>query len=159
MRKYRQKKKTKSPADHRPEDKRTMMMEQNKKKAVKRTQEWRLRVQLKTHTQQESNVQTADGPTKKVAQLESSRATMYRHLKKIKQILPNTPKRRAAVIGKLIESPSTSKVLAEKKVIVSPECKRKLEITNEVIQSVTDSVTEVKTRQKSAKKGCLQYYM
>ena len=41
-----------------------------------------------------------------------SRASMYRHMKKVKDILPQTPKNKAAIVKKLIKSPSTSKFLS-----------------------------------------------
>jgi len=124
---------------------------------VKRTQAWRMRIKLNESIQQEciqtdceiGNTGSArDSPMNKVL----PKATLYRQLKKVKEVLPNTPKRKAVIISKLIESPSTAKFLNRNKMIMTPDCRKKLELTDTVIQSVSESISEVKTRKGGAKK-------
>jgi hypothetical protein len=52
-------------------------------------------------------------------------ASMYRHMKKVKDILPQTPKNKAVILKKLIKSPSTSKVLSGQGLTLTPPCKKK----------------------------------
>jgi hypothetical protein len=46
-------------------------------------------------------------------------------VKKVKDILPQTPKKKAAILKKLIESPSTSKVFFSQGLSLTPACKKK----------------------------------
>lgn len=42
----------------------------------------------------------------------SSRSTLYRRTKKVKDILPKTPTKKTAVLEKHLDSPTTSNILA-----------------------------------------------
>jgi hypothetical protein len=68
--------------------------------------------------------------------------------------LPKTPTKRAEIVKSLIRSPSTSKILCKEGVIVSPECKKKLEVAEQVISSLKENIEEVKqpNSSKSEKK-------
>ena len=94
MRKYRQRKKlnegenTSAESEVKNSSKKTerVSLLQRKKEAVKRTQQWRLRVKLKeTQTKQKSHDEVEP------IQIELSRATVYRHVQKMKDALPLTP--------------------------------------------------------------------
>ncbi|KAH3725882.1 hypothetical protein DPMN_051735 [Dreissena polymorpha] len=163
MKRYRQKKKQKAAlalSVNESVDLRSpkiVELSRKKKEAVKRTQTWRMRIKLNESLQQEC-IQTdceigntgssRDSPMNKVL----PKATLYRQLKRVKKVLSNTPKRKAVIISKLIESPSTSKILNMNKMIMTPDCRKKLELADSVIQSVSESISEVKTRKGGAKK-------
>jgi len=70
-----------------------------------------------------------------------SHASMYRHMKKVKDILPQTPKNKAAILKKLIESPSTSKVLSGQGLTLTPACKKKLQVADAMVESVKESIS------------------
>jgi hypothetical protein len=72
-------------------------------------------------------------------------ASMYRHMKKVKDILPQTPKNKAVILKKLIESPSTSKVLSGQGLTLTPACKKKLQVADDMVESVKEGISEVKS--------------
>ncbi|KAL3880422.1 hypothetical protein ACJMK2_032660 [Sinanodonta woodiana] len=113
-----------------------------KQLAVKRTHEWRLQAKL--------NQSTEDIPNTSF----SSRYARFRQVKKTKLTLPRTPQKRAEVVKKLIQSPTTSKILTKEGIIVTPECKKKLKMAEDVIASLQESIHEVKqpNSSKSEKK-------
>lgn len=161
MRRYRQKKKEKAaPSVHKSAEltgPKSAELSRKKKEAVKRTQAWRMRIKLKESTQQESNSPTdgENGNTGSPGESSSKvlpKATLYRQLKKVKEVLPSTPRSKAAILSKLIESPSTSKVFKKSEMIMTPDCRKKLEMTDTVLQSVSESISEVKTRKLGEKK-------
>ena len=135
MRRYRQKKKEKAaPSVHKSAEltgPKSAELSRKKKEAVKRTQAWRMRIKLKESTQQESNSPT-DGENGNTGSPEESsskvlpKATLYRQLKKVKEELPSTPRSKAAILSKLIESSSTSKVFKKSEMIMTPDCRIKL---------------------------------
>ena len=73
-----------------------------------------------------------------------SRFAKCRQVKKTKSTLPKTPTKRAEVVKKLIQSPSTSKILTEEGLILTPQCKRKLEVADDVISSLQENIAEAK---------------
>jgi hypothetical protein len=54
----------------------------------------------------------------------------------------------------LIQSPTTSKILSKEGLLVTPQCKRKLEIADHIIESLKENMGEVKqpNSSKSEKK-------
>jgi hypothetical protein len=127
-----------------------------RKLAVKRTQVWRMRVNLN----HQSNLQTED-----LEQLEqrrevdtsipstsssfTSRFSRYRQVNKTKSTLPKTPSKRAEVVKKLIQSPTTSKILMKEGLILTPECKRKLQLADDVIASLQENIVDAKQTNSS----------
>lgn len=88
-----------------------------KKMAVKRIQEWRMRVKLKNsadNSVQHENTSQGNSAFK-------SRHAKSRKMKKVKSVLPCTPTNKAEVIKELVKSPATSKILTEQIVIRSRE--------------------------------------
>ncbi|KAL3874179.1 hypothetical protein ACJMK2_037226, partial [Sinanodonta woodiana] len=84
----------------------------------------------------------------------SSRYARFRQVKKTKSTLPRTPQKRAEIVKKLIQSPTTSKILTKEGIIVTPKCKKKLQMAEDVIASLQESIHEVKqpNSSKSEKK-------
>ena len=123
-----------------------------KKLAVKRTQEWRMKIRLKNFDSRSD--QQASQPTHDAENGFTSKFSKCRKIKKVKAVLPSTPKKKAEVIKHLIDSPATSHILTEENVILSPECRKKLEVADAIVDSVTESLGEVKvvTSKESQKK-------
>ena len=68
-----------------------------------------------------------------------SRWTVYRSAKKVKEVLPRTPVKKAAVLQKLIESPSTSQHLEEKGIFMTEDARKKLEMVDTLIDNIADN--------------------
>jgi hypothetical protein len=150
MRRYRQRKKlrTKQSTSAAPdkEKKKVPSLIMKKKEAVKRTQEWRIKIKLKEAA---DNSRKTDESKSKGKEL--SRASVYRHVQRVKDILPRTPKKKAVILKKLVESPGTSKVLSEEGYITKA-CKKKLQVADDVIETVKESVAEIKGSSDKEKK-------
>ncbi|XP_052806603.1 uncharacterized protein LOC128235851 [Mya arenaria] len=148
MKRYRQRKKMKttcSSEDPGVKKSKKPALEEKKKKAVKRTQAWRMRIKLKSPTIPIVNTVDENDSHGESRQNKSnlSRATIYRRAQMVKGILPRTPKKKAAILKKLIESPSTSKVLSDQGVTMTPACKKKLEVADAIVNSLKESISEV----------------
>ena len=149
---------------------------QSTKLATKRTQNWRLRVKLASKiyalpedtennevTEEigdsgdrsetvlsEKDEQTAQ--TKKDTSSPGySKATIYRHVKKIKDDLPKTPEKKAAIVEKLINSPTTSKILECQGNLITEKKKKKIEFAERVIDEVSKNISESKSPGNSSK--------
>jgi hypothetical protein len=55
--------------------------------------------------------------------------------------LPQRPKKKTAILKKLIESPSTSKVLSGQGLTLTPACKKKLQVADAMVDSVKESIS------------------
>lgn len=64
----------------------------------------------------------------------------------MKDILPQTPKKKAAILKKLTESPSTSKVIFSQGLSLTPACKEKLQVAVAMVELIKESISEVKSR-------------
>ena len=65
---------------------------------------------------------------------------------KVKDILPQTPKKKAVIWKKLIESASTSKVHSGRQgLTLTPACKKKLQVADAMVESVKEGISEVKS--------------
>ena len=62
----------------------------------------------------------------------------------MKNILPQTPTKKV-ILKKLIESPSTSKVLSGQGLTLTPACKKKLQVADDMVESVKECISEVKS--------------
>ena len=62
-------------------------------------------------------------------------------MKKVKDILPQTPKKKAVILKKLIESPSTSKVFFSQGLSLTPACKKKLQVADAMVEAVKESIS------------------
>lgn len=112
-----------------------------KKMAVKRTQEWRMRIKLKISA---DNSDQLENTSQDSSSAFKSRFAKSRKMKKVKSVLPCNPTKKAEVTKELVKSPSISKILTEQNAIISPVCRRKLEVADAVISSVQDSLEEVR---------------
>ena len=66
---------------------------QKKKEAVKRTQGWRMRIKLsESQTMPKTLDENESHEENRTNEDNISHASMYRHVKKVKDILPQTPK-------------------------------------------------------------------
>ncbi len=92
------------------------LMETKKQNAVLRTQAWRLRVKL-TAT---SNIVREDQATSEVFPF-SSYSAERRTINRVKRLLSPTPTKKAKVIESISKLPTTSKILARKGLLMSPE--------------------------------------
>lgn len=102
-----------------------------KKKA---TQSWRLKVKLKDpRPEQDRNAEPF-----------ASSSSEIRAVRKARGTLPETPRRKARVLQKLINSPATGKILQEKGVTLSKKTRRSLEMGEEVIHSLKEQIDSVK---------------
>ena len=80
----------------------------------------------------------------------TSRFSKCRQVHKTKSTLPETPSRRAEVVKTLVQSPTTSKILRNEGLLITPECKRKLQIADDVISSLQENIKEA-TQANSSK--------
>ncbi|KAJ8300504.1 LOW QUALITY PROTEIN: hypothetical protein KUTeg_022023 [Tegillarca granosa] len=150
MRRYRQKKKEKESKEA---EKMKVSNRLKKKLAVQRTQAWRLWVKLqnKSNADEKATSETHQEHNDEIAQNSSfsSRSTKCRQVKKTKSTLPKTPTKRAEVVKSLIRSPTTCEILSKEGVIVTPECKRKLDVADQLISSLKENVNDVKQSNSS----------
>ena len=63
-------------------------------------------------------------------------------VKKVKVNLPATPRRRAAVIDKLLQSPSCCKILEAKGAIITPKARKQLKMGDIFVSSLSECLTE-----------------
>jgi hypothetical protein len=55
--------------------------------------------------------------------------------------LPQRPKKKTAILKKLIESPSTSKVLSGQGLTLTPACKKKLQVADAMVDSFSSHLS------------------
>ena len=121
-----------------------------KEKAVIRTQKWRMRIQLKTGNNSETG--SADG--RENSETESpnakfkNRMAENRAIRKVKEKLPKTPKKRAIIIQKLADSPSCSKFLKDK--MMTPENIENAEIGKNFVKSMSSLYSSTKVTRNEA---------
>ena len=64
------------------------------------------------------------------------------YMTKVKDILPQTPKKKAVIWKKLIESASTSKVHSGRQgLTLTPACKKKLQVADAMVESVKEGIS------------------
>ena len=86
-----------------------------------------------------------------------SRATQYRLLQKVKINLPDTPQSKSMIIERLIESPSCRKVLEKKGVVQTKEAQANHELGQEIVNTVKDVVSKLKTKGTLRRKEAVTY--
>lgn len=124
---------------------------------MKRTQTWRMRVKLQKQSDNPTDNQYLEHEQLSDVNIPStstssftSRFSRCRQVNKTKSTLPKTPSKRAKVVKKLIESPTTSKILCKEGVILTPE----LQIADDVITSLQENLADTK-QSKIRKEKCL----
>lgn len=120
---------------------------QQKKKAVMRTQNWRLKIVL-----QEKDNTADDSPVSPF----SSRWSEYRAVRKARNQLPSTPRKKAVVLEKLMDSPKTRDILEKKGAMLSPAARKKLKVADVLMESVGLALEDTKAKPGSCKaqKAC-----
>ena len=108
-----------------------------KKKAIFQTKQWRMKIKLRNAKEQEE--QKNRGAQSFVSQRSEKTA-----VRKVKKTLPSTPQRRARVLQKLVESPTTVEILEKRGVILSQKTRRTLELGEEVLDSLSEQLDCVK---------------
>ena len=97
-----------------------------KKEDVKPTQAQRMYIKLRKSQPMPNTLDENDSHEENRTNEDNiSHTSMYRHMKKVKDILPQKPKNKAVILKKLIESPSTSKVLSGQGITLTPAFKKK----------------------------------
>ncbi|CAC5424533.1 unnamed protein product [Mytilus coruscus] len=113
------------------------------KRAVLRTQNWRLKIKL-TETELDNssnNKRTADeDDDDTISPPGSSRSSEWRSTKKAKAAMPETPRRKSRVLTKLINSPRTRKELEKKGVVHSKHVVRQLEVGKAVMNTISNII-------------------
>ena len=82
----------------------------NKRMAVITTQKWRMKIKMQSKNKDEEETDTIP--------MFKCRQTEYRAVKRARQNLPVSPKKRAAILKKLAESPTTNKLLAKQNILI-----------------------------------------
>lgn len=108
--------------------------EAEKKKSILRVNAWRMKIKLK-RKEPEGN---------RGAHPFSSPSSEQRAVRKAKHTLPRTPQRRARVLEKLVESPTQQQILEKKGVLLTKKTRRTLEMSEVVMQSLSEQIDEVK---------------
>ncbi|KAG1651822.1 Zinc finger protein 26 [Nymphon striatum] len=129
----------------------TEIQKLNRQKNAEKVRKWREKQKLNTeaneklkkkdrHRKTEDRLRKRKEAEKCTAKLEKlrkqKREEMKRYHEKYKSTLPKTPTKRAEVVKKLIQSPTISKILTKEGLIVSPECKRELEIADDMVRLI-----------------------
>jgi hypothetical protein len=60
---------------------------------------------------------------------------------KVKDILPQTPKKKVVIWKKLIETASTSKVHSGQGLTLTTACKKKLQVADAMVESVKEGIS------------------
>lgn len=107
-----------------------------KKKAIITTQKWRMRIKL-LERKDDAVESTNQEPFK-------CRQTKFRAVKRAKQSLPQTPMRRASIVKKLTESPSTNKILAGQNVLLTPAATKNLRLGETALESLSLALSTTK---------------
>ncbi len=107
------------------------LMDTKKQNTVLRTQAWRLRVKLAAT----SNMVCEDQAMSEVFPF-SSYSAERRTIDRVTQLLPQTPTKRAKVIESISKSLTTSKILARKGLLMSPENRKSLKVVRKLIESI-----------------------
>ncbi len=110
----------------------------SKKQAIRRTQNWRLKVKLR-------NLGSANEQTSLDGSAFSSESAKKRALRKAKGALPHTPAKKAAVLKKIL-TPRTSKVLSKQGVIVSPRTQQQNAVNEKVVSNLRKKLFEIKPK-------------
>ena len=132
------------------------LIDEQKKTAVKRTQNWRLKIKL----QRSAESRSPDKEKKSPAELASpytSRWTEARATRKAKQSLPETPQKRAYLVTKLMDSPRTSQILSRSGRIINKNIIRRLRMGEIVLQSLKVKVNDTKSRGTRQREKFLAY--
>lgn len=101
-------------------------------KAVLKVQRRRLLVKIGATTPAEKT--STDGFT--------SRWSEYRSHRRVESNMPRTPEKKAAIIERLAKSPRTRKILQEKNLLSFPSSKKKLRMTDAILESLHTSLVE-----------------
>ena len=104
-----------------------------RREAVLRTQRWRLRVKI--HDQKASRDKKESF---------KSQSTRYRAIQRVKQALPNKPKRKANIIENLMDSPRVSQI-PEHSGIRKGKSQRHRVTDREVVQNLSKKFQELKS--------------
>ncbi|XP_078676418.1 uncharacterized protein LOC144913551 [Branchiostoma floridae x Branchiostoma belcheri] len=107
---------------------------QKKSLAVKA---WRMRIKLKPRSMPAED--DSDNPFR-------TRASESRAVKRAKQALPQTPKRKAKVLQQLVKSPTQKKFLEKKGVLLTPEARKSLEVGQGFGESLKEQLCAVKSK-------------
>ena len=104
--------------------------EEKRKSEVLRVQNYRLRIKLKDpeENMEKQNVNTD-------SQAFPSRSTECRVMKRITSVMPRTPKKKARLVEKIIDSPQTKQILQQKGMIATDDLRQKAEIGENIIKS------------------------
>ncbi len=77
-----------------------------------------------------------------------SRSTKHRALRKVKSTFPKSPRARAEIVEKLVQSPTCRKRLESKGLVISPDAKRQLELAASLESFLVSHMQEVTPRGK-----------
>ena len=81
----------------------------------------------------------------------SSSSTAKRAVKRAKDSLPATPRRKAVIIQKLAESPSCREILEKKGAVLTDRAKNKLEMGEALMQTFSSSISNIRPTGKQGK--------
>ena len=138
-------------------------LKQNKAKrelSVKRTQLWRMKIKLKegeyqdkeSHTFEEASTSGTCTPKQKSSSF-SSKWSKNRTIKKVKNSLPNSPRKKAEVLEKLLDSPRTSKVLEQRGAnLLTKQQRKRLQMSTDLASAIKQNLTETKGPDKAEKR-------
>ncbi len=110
-----------------------------RKKAVLRTQAWRLRVNLK-NTSTPQYASTAD------LGMQGPKSTERRKLSRLKKTLPQTPLKKAWMIERISESPRTAQILEGRGVLLTPASRLNLKRSEGILGTIRQRLFQAKPR-------------
>lgn len=116
-----------------------------KANAVKRTQMWRLRINLQEKiNENQDDLNQNETPF-------TSPSSQYRAVQKVKTTLPKTPKKRAAVIETLTKSPSCKSILEDHGVIVTKVSRNCAQVGKNLLNTIQKMAIETKQKKGISK--------
>ncbi|CAH1233108.1 Hypp590 [Branchiostoma lanceolatum] len=74
----------------------------------------------------------------------SSPSSEHRAMKRAREALPETPKRKAKVLERLVKSPTQNKILEKKGVLMTKESRKNLQMGQEIADSLTEQLHAIK---------------
>ena len=116
--------------------------EMKRKQEVLRVKNWRMRIQLKTNTK-DPDRENKNSTEKNNSPFQTSSAER-RAISRARKTLPKSPRRKARILEKLVESPSSRKSLEKKGVLPTAETQTSLKISEGIIRSLVQQLNEVK---------------
>ena len=126
---------------------------EKKKIAVLRTQAWRLRLRL---VEESTNRRTKETEAKASSGFTSYSAER-RTLRKVKDVLPQTPMKKARVIECISRSQNTSKILEKEGIILSPASRKQLNMGQDLTSTINNKLAEAKPKGGCRKDRLIAY--